>query len=71
MTYTIQKENALYKQCTEFTEEDTVITNLKLLAIAIRVLKRYPEALNEFKKESAVLHQPEEVINQNVLRASS
>lgn len=28
-----------------------VITSLKELAIAIRVLKRYPEALQEFKKE--------------------
>ena len=36
---------------------DTVVSELKQFAIALRILKKYPDAFNEFKKE---IRHPEE-----------
>jgi hypothetical protein len=48
-----------------------VITSLKELAIAIRVLKKYPEALEEFKTAlGASKHPTPEVLKQDGIQRS-
>jgi hypothetical protein len=78
LTYTLKKENALYKEFTE-NQADTVITDLedcvKYLKIAIRILKKHPLILEEYKKEvSSLKNEPASpviVVEQNDIQPSS